>query len=114
MLKIDPIVVNIFNSDQILKSSIIQKRIDFFKNSGDEEVDPILLQTIKIPKNMLFLTEKLPKPNYEKLPINKNLSFTNDTERIRKRVVKKHKIEETINEKTVLNNSVGNEISIIL
>jgi hypothetical protein len=104
-------VVILLNLDQILKSSIIQKRIDFFKNACDEEVDPILLQTIKIPKNMLFLTEKLPKPNYEKLPINKNLSFSNDTERIRKRVVKKHKIEELNNENTILNNSAGNEIS---
>jgi hypothetical protein len=35
------------------------------------------LQTIRIPKNLLFLTDKLPQKNYEKIPIKKNLSFSN-------------------------------------
>jgi len=38
-----------------------------------------LLQTIRIPKNLLFLTDKLPQPNYEKRPNRKsNNSFTED------------------------------------
>lgn len=56
--------------DQILKHRIIQNRIEYFKaytNANDDvSEDQSLLQTIKIPKNLLFLSDKLPQPNYEK------------------------------------------------
>ncbi len=51
--------------------------MDFFKNIDDNE-ESSLLQTIRIPKNLLFLTDKLPQPNYEKIPNKRNLSFTNN------------------------------------
>ena len=65
LIKVDP------NSrpscEQILKLNVIQKRIEYFKNfSGDDVTeDQALLQTINIPKNLLFLSDKLPLPNYE-------------------------------------------------
>ena len=54
--------------DEILKNPIIQKRIEYFKSfTGEQESeDKALLQTIRIPKNLLFLSDKLPKPNYSK------------------------------------------------
>jgi len=54
--------------DEILKHQIIQKRIEYFKSfAGDSQnEDKALLQTIRIPKNLLFLSDKLPKPNYSK------------------------------------------------
>ena len=54
--------------DDILKNKIIQKKIEFFKSFGGEQEneDKALLQTIKMPKNLLFLPDKLPKPNYSK------------------------------------------------
>ena len=54
--------------DEILKHPIIQKRIEYFKSfAGDQDnEDKALLQTIRIPKNLLFLSDKLPKPNYSK------------------------------------------------
>ena len=55
--------------EQILKFPMIQKRIEYFKSSSaNEEIseDQALLQTIRIPKNLLFLSDKLPKPHYEK------------------------------------------------
>ena len=54
--------------DEILKNPIIQKRIEYFKSfTGEQEnEDKALLQTIRIPKNLLFLSDKLPKPNYAK------------------------------------------------
>ena len=54
--------------DEILKNPIIQKRIEYFKSfTGEQEnEDKALLQTIRIPKNLLFLSDKLPKPNYVK------------------------------------------------
>ena len=60
--------------DEILKNPIIQKRIEYFKSfPGDQEnEDKALLQTIKIPKNLLFLSDKLPKPNYSKHMRNNN------------------------------------------
>ena len=54
--------------DEILKNPIIQKRIEYFKSfTGElESEDKALLQNIRIPKNLLFLSDKLPKPNYSK------------------------------------------------
>ena len=54
--------------DQILQHPIIMKRIEYFKSFGseDENEDKCLLKTIHMPKNLLFLSDKLPKPNYDK------------------------------------------------
>jgi hypothetical protein len=49
--------------------------LEFFKPNGEEMEDNTLLQTIRIPKNLLFLTDRLPQANYEKIPNKKNLSF---------------------------------------
>jgi len=62
--------------DEILKHPIIQKRIEYFKTfTGEQEnEDKALLQTIRIPKNLLFLSDKLPKPNYSKHMRGNNIS----------------------------------------
>ena len=54
--------------EQILQHPIILKRIEYFKRFGgeDENEDKCLLKTIHMPKNLLFLSDKLPKPNYDK------------------------------------------------
>ena len=54
--------------EQILNHPIVQKRIEYFKSfAGEEESeDKCLLKTIHMPKNILFLSDKLPKPNYDK------------------------------------------------
>jgi NIMA (never in mitosis gene a)-related kinase len=61
-------------ADQILKNPIIQKRMEFFKTYSDDMHfdNNLLLQTIKIPKNLLFLTDRLPQANYEKSNVNIN------------------------------------------
>lgn len=53
-----------------MKHHIIQKRIEYFKAFNEESEDQCLMQTIRIPKNLLFLSDKLPQPNYEKVKIN--------------------------------------------
>lgn len=63
----------------MLRNSIIQKRLDFFKANGEENSEASLLQTIRVPKNLLFLTDRLPQANYEKIPPKKNLSFQNNS-----------------------------------
>ena len=66
------------NCNDILNNSIVKKRIEFFKNKeNDEEIDEKkeqnLLKTIHMPKNLLYLSNQLPKPNYKKdKVINKN------------------------------------------
>jgi hypothetical protein len=65
--------------DQILRNPLVQKRLDFFKANGDENYENSLLQTIRVPKNLLFLTDRLPQANYEKIPTKKNLSFQNSS-----------------------------------
>jgi NIMA (never in mitosis gene a)-related kinase len=65
--------------EQILNHPIIQKRIEYFKSlSTDKDIlnnsgnNKSLLKTIHMPKNLLFLSDKLPKPNYEKHIKNNN------------------------------------------
>ena len=65
------------NLEQILKHPIILKKLEVFK-SFEENEESSLLQTIRIPKNLLFLTDKLPQPNYEKRQNKKNHSFTEE------------------------------------
>ena len=57
---------------QILKHPLVKKRIEFFQaEAGNENIDiedseeGVLLRTIRIPKNILFLSEKLPEANYD-------------------------------------------------
>ena len=70
------------NCDEILKTEIIRKRIEFFKaeaglefNDIDATDDNELLKTIKLSKNLLYLKDNLPKPNYSlpKITIKKNI-----------------------------------------
>ena len=60
--------------EQILNHPIVQKRIEYFKSfAGEEEAeDKCLLKTIHMPKNLLFLSDKLQKPNYDKQFKNSN------------------------------------------
>ena len=60
--------------DKILKNNIVKNRIEYFDSFNDinkeskdfDNEDQLLLRTIKMPKNLLFLSDKLPKPNYDK------------------------------------------------
>ena len=60
------------NCDQILNHPILLKRIEYFKAITGEQDNNInsnknkgLLKTIHMPKNLVFLADKLPKPNYD-------------------------------------------------
>ena len=57
---------------QILKHPLVKKRIEFFQaEAGNEHIDiddmeeGVLLRTIRIPNNILFLSDQLPEANYE-------------------------------------------------
>jgi NIMA (never in mitosis gene a)-related kinase len=60
------------NCEQILKHPAVQKRLEFFQSQAgeNEDLDNIdegaLLRTIRIPKNIIFLSDKLPEKNYDK------------------------------------------------
>ena len=58
--------------DEILQNPIVLKRMEFLKSgSSNDNLDLInmdenaLLRTIRIPKNIIFLSNKLPKANYD-------------------------------------------------
>ena len=74
--------------------------------------DQALLQTIRIPKNLLFLSDRLPGPNYEKMD-NKNYnSFTNDKPKngeiaINAKLVKKNVIDTKITEEKSKRGTLG-------
>ena len=74
---------------EILKHPLVQKRLEFFRSqAGNENVEfddmdeGVLLRTIRIPKNILNLAEKLPESNYDYLPKvsknNRNYKETNN------------------------------------
>ena len=70
---------------QILNHDLVKKRMEFFQaQSGldEENLDGIdegvLLKTIRIPKNILFLTERLPGSNYDNAKTNIKGNSSND------------------------------------
>ena len=85
---------------QILNHELIKKRLEFFQaQSGfEDELDTndeaVLLKTIRIPKNIIFLTEKLPGAKYD-----------NESNKISKRTTK----DET--KKEVNKDNINNELN---
>ena len=67
--------------EQILNHPAVMKRIEYFKSFAgeDEHEDKFLLKTIHMPKNLLFLSDKLPKPNYDKQFKSTNNGIDNET-----------------------------------
>ena len=64
------------NCNDILNNTLVKKRIEFFNSMNEtnkeennlnfnEKEEQILLKTIRIPKNLLFLSNQLPQPNYK-------------------------------------------------
>ena len=66
--------------NDILNHELVKKRIEYFNSitSNDNEIEidekeeQYLLKTIHIPKNLLFLSNQLPKPNYNKKIVKKS------------------------------------------
>ena len=57
--------------DEILENDIIIKKIEYFKslnknNFDENDEEQFLLKTIFVPKTLTFLSNQLPKPNYNK------------------------------------------------
>ena len=107
--------------DEILKNPIIQKRIEYFKSfTGEQEnEDKALLQTIRIPKNLLFLSDKLPKPNYskhmrssnsvvDKLNIKNYRSFSKKSDFEIQQIKEVNESNKENQNKKVLNNNINN------
>ncbi len=93
--KFSPIIKIIL--DQILKHPIVQKRIEYFKSfTDDSNEDQALLQTIRVPKNLLFLSDKLPQPNYDKVN-KKNHSFTKKAQNDLPEIGVRNNINQNIN-----------------
>ena len=69
--------------DEILKCDMVMERIDFFKDREgfvEEENNPSeenkLMKSFRLTKNMRFISEQLPNPNYES-PKNSNSNTSN-------------------------------------
>ena len=99
--------------EQILNHPIVQKRIEYFKSfSGEEESeDKCLLKTIHMPKNLLFLSDKLPKPNYDKQFKSSNSNGINNEESHNYRSFNKGKNNnnQNINEQITIENKDFNK-----
>ena len=98
---------------QILKSDIVKKRLEYFQAQSGLDVDgnvdeSELLKTIRIPKNILFLTDKLPGSNYEKDKkkenFNKKNTFPNNNlPNIKKNIENGSQRENNKNDKEIEN-----------
>jgi len=62
-------LINFLSKDKILASPYVMKHMDSSHFIQVDETNPEMLQTIRIPKNLHFLIEKLPKPNYHPMKI---------------------------------------------
>ena len=54
--------------DKILEMPIVRKKMDkLFPRDSFDDTEPQmnLLSTIRVPKNLLYLTDRLPKPMYD-------------------------------------------------
>ncbi len=120
------------NCNDILNNALVKKRIEFFKamknneNEGDllnidEKEEQALLKTIRIPKNLLFLPNQLPKPNYKtknkidiKINTNHHSKFRDIRPRLPKLNLNLRPTEETKNSSSIActitkQNSIYNE-----
>ena len=80
--------------EQILKNPIVDKRIEYFDsiihiNQENYTDDHNLLQTIYIPKNLVSLSDKLPKANYDQ---NDNSTLSNNNNNKEKRQKKSYTV----------------------
>jgi len=63
--------------EQILKMPSVVKRVEVFFPEDYREEHSELLTTIRVPKSLLYLTDRLPKPNYSGSPArNKKFAIT--------------------------------------
>ena len=75
--------------DEILQNKIVIKRLDFLKSGGESNDNPdlismnenSLLRTIRLPRNIIFLSNKLPKANYDSIS-DINISTAENTKEI--------------------------------
>lgn len=55
------------STDKLLKSSLLLKKAAELNLEKIDEIDSKLLQTIRIPKKIHYLTDRLPKSNYDSI-----------------------------------------------
>ena len=106
------------NCEQILKNPIILKRIEYFKSfSKDDNIDEerALLQTIKIPKNLLSLSDKLPKSNYDNnddnIDINNDINVDNNGLKKYNSFHQKKELNHSVSiPKIIMNNIINDDL----
>jgi NIMA (never in mitosis gene a)-related kinase len=88
----------------ILKNPIVVKRMEFLKSGADNDIDIVnmdeaaLLRTIRIPKNIIFLSNKLPKANYESSS-DPNISTAENTKDVKNNYSNNNIVLPTLNNK---------------
>jgi len=122
------------NCNEILNNVYVKKRIEFFSSMNEtdkdgnainlnEKEEQTLLKTINIPKNLLFLPNQLPKPNYQTNKIDLKIENKNYCNiKSRKAKLPKLNINTKFNEETknfisipiikTKQNSIDNEFKI--
>lgn len=50
--------------DRILEMASVKQRSVQLLDEGEADLENVLLKTIRVPKNMMYLTDRLPKATY--------------------------------------------------
>jgi hypothetical protein len=92
--------------DEILKCEMVMERIDFFKDregfaeeDSNQSEENKLMKSFRLTKNMRFISEQLPNPNYES-PKNSNSNIYNTNNNNNKSI----KLNKNINSNSSLPN----------
>ena len=92
--------------DEILKCEMVMERIDFFKDregfaeeDSNQSEENKLMKSFRLTKNMRFISEQLPNPNYES-PKNSNSNIYNTNNNNNKNI----KLNKNINSNSSLPN----------
>jgi len=98
--------------EQILNHPVVLKRIEYFKSFAgeDDNEDKCLLKTIHMPKNLLFLSDKLPKPNYDKQFKSTNIGIEDSNNKNYRSYNKINNNNNEVNKNNVENKDFNNGI----
>lgn len=52
-------------TEKMLKSSLFKNKMKELGIPCEDDINTTLLKTIRVPKKIIYLTDRLPKPNYD-------------------------------------------------
>ena len=101
--------------DDILKNEMVKERIDFFSdregfNDDEENNNEILMKSLRLSKNMRFISQQLPNPNYNS-PRNEEKN-KNKIEKLKQTNISLPNINQSLHYNNNANSATKNDLKI--